>query len=280
MTVFATLFPHRVVVVLIKEQAMAATERELLDTPKSRYVPPRVIATQQRNVGSVDRWISSIGGGALTTYGLLRGAAPGAALAAVGSYLMYRGISGYCTLYKRLGLNTSSAAPSSILVDKAVTINKSPEELYQFWRSFENLPQFMDHLESVTVQDNQRSHWVAKAPAGTTVAWDAEIVDERANEYISWRSMANADVDNTGTVRFQPGPEGRGTEVHVHIEYNPPAGKLGAIVAKLFGEEPNGQVTEDLRRFKRLMETGEIVTTEGQPHGTRSALGKVLSPNN
>jgi uncharacterized membrane protein len=125
----------------------------------------------------------------------------------------------------------------------------------------------MDHLESVRILDGKRSHWVAKAPLGTSVEWDAEIINEEANELIGWRSLEGADVPNAGSVRFRPAPGGRGTEVRVNLEYNPPTGKLGAAFAKLLGEEPERQVEEDLRRFKQWMEAGEIPTTAGQPKG-------------
>jgi uncharacterized membrane protein len=128
----------------------------------------------------------------------------------------------------------------------------------------------MDHLESVTVQDDKRSHWVAKAPAGTTVEWDAEIINEKENELIAWRSLDGADVDNAGSVRFSEATGGRGTVVKVSLEYDPPAGIIGSLIAKLFGEEPSQQVQEDLHRFKQVMETGERPTTEGQSSG-RSA---------
>lgn len=232
------------------------------------------------NVGDAERWLSAIGGGALAAFGFLRGSWGGWALAGLGGTLMWRGISGVCPMYKRMGMSTAQPQSRGIEVHESVAINASPAELYTFWRNFENLPQFMNHLESVTIKSDQRSHWVAKAPAGTTVEWDADITEERENEYIAWHSQPGADVENGGRVEFVPMGEGRGTQVKVHIVYNPPAGKLGALVAKLFGEEPNQQISEDLRRFKRIMETGEIATTEGQPHGERSALGKLLSPNN
>ena len=152
-------------------------------------------------------------------------------------------------------------------MEKSITIGKSPEEVYQFWRNLTNLSRFMDHLKSVEVIDEKTSHWVAKAPAGREVAWDAEIIVDEPNERISWRSLPDADIDNAGTVRFVAAPAGRGCEVHVTLQYYPPAGIIGATIAKLFGEEPSIQITDDLRRLKRLMETGEIPTTEGQPHG-------------
>jgi uncharacterized membrane protein len=142
-------------------------------------------------------------------------------------------------------------------------INRSPEEVYGFWRRLENLPRFMRHLESVQETGTGRSHWVAKAPAGSSVEWDAEITEDRPNELIAWRSLEGADVDNSGSVRFEPATGGRGTVVHVEMEYNPPGGVLGALVAKLFGEEPGQQAQESLRTLKQVMETGEIIVSDG-----------------
>ena len=156
-------------------------------------------------------------------------------------------------------------------VEKTVTIqNKSPEQLYSFWRKFENLPTFMHHLKSITTISPTRSHWVAKAPLGTTVKWDAQVVADLKDKLISWISVEGAEIDNSGFVRFRPAPEGRGTEVKVVLEYNPPGGALSAAIAKRFGEEPEQQISGDLRRFKMLMETGEIATVEGQSCGRQS----------
>ncbi len=156
----------------------------------------------------------------------------------------------------------------TIKVEKTVTINKPLDELYNFWHNFENLPQFMNHLKLVKVVDPERSHWVAKAPLGTSVEWDADIIEDRKNEFISWSSVKDADIENSGFVRFKKAPGNRGTEVEVVIVYQPPGGKIGAAIAKLFGEEPKQQIGDDLNRFKMLMETGEIATTEGQPKGS------------
>jgi uncharacterized membrane protein len=150
---------------------------------------------------------------------------------------------------------------------ETVTINRSPDELYQFWRNFENLPRFMNHLHEVQrISDNQ-SRWVASGPLGSTVEWTAEIINETPNELIAWRSLDGGDIDCAGTVRFQAAPGGRGTIVKVEMQYRPPAGKLGATVARLLGAGPNKQVAVDLRRFKQLIETGEIARTEGQSAG-------------
>ena len=147
-------------------------------------------------------------------------------------------------------------------VTKAITIDKSPSELYAFWRRLDNLPRFMRHLEEVRELDGRRSHWRATAPVGATVEWDAEITEEVADERISWRSVAGSAVRHEGTVRFVPAPGNRGTEVHVELTYQPPAGPIGVAIAKIFGEEPKQQVSEDLRRFKQVMETGTVVHSE------------------
>ncbi|MDQ4122515.1 MAG: DUF2892 domain-containing protein [Acidobacteriota bacterium] len=235
----------------------------------------------QINVGENERVVSGIGGGLLAAYGLTRGDLFGVGLALLGSSLVYRSATGYCAGYNALGINTAAKenmtsvkASSSVRVDQAMTINAPVEEIYNFWRNFENLPQFMYHLESVTKIDEMRSHWKAKAPLGMTVEWDAEIISEIPNELISWRSVEGADVANAGSVRFLPSTGGRGTVVKVELRYEPPAGKLGAAVAWLTGEEPSVQIRDDLRRFKQLMETGEIPTIEGQPAGRSSSTTK------
>ena len=157
----------------------------------------------------------------------------------------------------------ASPASQGVRVERVETINRSVEEVYRFWRNFENFPRFMRHLESVQVLDERRSRWRAKAPAGMTVEWDAEIVQERENEWIAWRSIEGSQIDNSGSVRFQRAPGARGTEVRVQLQYSPPAGALGRGVAWLFGEEPAQQIKEDLRRFKQLMETGEVPLSDG-----------------
>ena len=152
----------------------------------------------------------------------------------------------------------------------AITINRPVEDVYGYWRDFERLPTFMWHLRSVKDSGGGRSHWVASGPGGTTVEWDAETVEDVPNQRISWRSLEGADVANTGTVEFTAAPGGRGTEVRVEVHYNPPGGPVGAAVAKLFGEEPEQQLKDDLRRFKQVLETGEVVVSNGSPEGTRT----------
>lgn len=147
-------------------------------------------------------------------------------------------------------------------------VNREPHEVYEFWRRLENLPRFMKHLESVEETMEGRSHWIAKGPAGTTVEWEAVIVGDDPGRVITWRSLEDSDVDNAGAVRFEAAPGGRGTIVRVHINYNPPAGVIGKTVAQLFGEEPEQQLDDDLRRFKQMMEVGEVVVSDATIFGT------------
>ena len=227
------------------------------------------------NVGQQERLISAGAGALIALYGLKRLRLSNLVLVGLGGMLIKRAVTGQCGVYSALGFNSArgdAAEPHEyfergIHVEESFTIMKSPEELYNFWHNFENLPHFMKHLESVKTLDEKRSTWVAKAPAGSSVKWDAEIINDEPGKLIAWRSLAGAQVDNAGSIQFVDGGD-RGTEVKVTLEYVAPAGRFGKWVAKLFGEEPQQQVQEDLRRFKRLMETGEIPTTEGQPRGS------------
>jgi uncharacterized membrane protein len=160
-----------------------------------------------------------------------------------------------------------SIEDDAIHVRKSIMIKRPAAEIYSFWRDFQNLPRVMEHLESVEVTGDKRSRWVAKGPAGKRVQWEAETTEDRADELIAWRSIEDSTVENSGSVRFDRAPGDRGTLVRIELSYRPPAGVLGATIAKLLGEEPELQLEEDLRRFKQLMETGEIITTEGQPAG-------------
>lgn len=159
------------------------------------------------------------------------------------------------------------AVARDVHLETSIAIDKSREELYAFWRDFKNLPQFMRNLESVTELSHTQSHWVAKGPGGSRIEWDAEIYTEKVNELISWRSLADADFVNAGSVRFHAGPEGHGTFVRVTMNYNPPAGKVGATLVQLLGAEPAQLIKEDLRRLKQIMEAGEIATVAGQTSG-------------
>ena len=163
-------------------------------------------------------------------------------------------------------------------VVRSTTINAAPETLYNYWRNFENLPRFMYHLNEVRVLDDRHSYWAAKAPAGMEVAWNAEITEDQPNEMIAWQAMEGSDVPNSGSVRFERAPGGRGTVVKVEIEYRPPGGAVGRTVAKLFGEEPGQQVKGDLQRFKNVIETGEVVRSDGSPAGFGQKLQRPAIP--
>ncbi|MEO8294742.1 MAG: SRPBCC family protein [Gemmatimonadota bacterium] len=227
--------------------------------PKSltKLVPPL-------NVGYGERWMSVAAGIGLIAFGL-NSRRFRRVLIPAGGVLVLRGLIGRSSLNQMLGRNgapmreTDSPVASvhrgeGIRVDKTITINRPAEELYSFWRNFENLPSFMGHLESVKVLDSLRSHWVVKGPAATHFAWDAEIHNEIPGKLIAWRSLGG-DVNHAGSVHFRPNQDGQGTDVRVEMLYEPPAGKVGAAIAKLFGEEPAGQVADDLRRFKAAMES-------------------------
>jgi uncharacterized membrane protein len=227
-------------------------------------------------------WAGVLGGAALLALGAARrdGWAAGAGAGLAGASVIYRLAVGDRPLAEKLGLTstkgkrpaTSVAYHRGLKVEQAVTIQKPAEDLYRFWRQLTNLPHFMRHLESVDLLDQGQSYWTAKGPAGLRVSWKAEIVNEVPNEVIGWRSLPGSDVDNAGSVRFRELPQDRGTEVRVTLKYDPPAGKAGILIAKLFGRDAQAEVREDLRRLKALLEAGEAPTTAGQPAGSRSPL--------
>lgn len=222
------------------------------------------------NVGAGERAASAVGGGALVVYGLTRRSLGGALLAGLGGVLAYRGITGHCPAYGALGISTADdrrtveerLAERGETVERVITVNRSPAELYAFWRNLANLPKFMSHLAAVEVLDAGRSRWAANGPAGSTVEWEAMITEDLPNRAIAWRSLAEADVDNAGRVEFISAPDGAGTEVRVSLRYAPPAGKAGTMVAKLLGADPATQIGADLHRLQQIMETGEIASSD------------------
>ena len=233
------------------------------------------------NMGRFERWLSMAAGGALAAYALRRRSIPGGTAALAGAALLYRGATGHCDVYQALGVNRAGGhrigghgtgmladhgsdtrrklgGSAGIHVEESVLINRPAGELYRFWRNFENLPTFMQHLETVAMREEGISHWIARGPAGTTVEWDARIINEIDDKLIGWQSLDGSMVSSAGSVNFRQ--DDRGTEVRVKLQYSPPAGKLGAAVARMLGEDPGAQIHDDLRRFKQLMETGEIPT--------------------
>ncbi|MBB5361649.1 SRPBCC family protein [Deinococcus humi] len=198
------------------------------------------------------RLISGAAGGALLLMGLRKRGVLGLGLAAVGGYLAYRAATGNDPVMAAVG-GGGATSSKPIFVEHSVVIDRPTQGVYDYWRKLENLPRIMSHLESVTELDDKRSRWVAKAPLGTHVEWEAEIVNDKPGQRIGWHSLPGATVDNAGSVQFEELPNG-GTRVHVALSYRPPAGPLGAAVAKLFGEEPSQQIAEDLQKFKATFE--------------------------
>ncbi len=226
----------------------------------------QTIAERNRpNLGRSERVASLVGAGALTALAVARRSRASIPLLLSGGYLAYRGITGKDYVYEALGINRLGQA--GIQAERTVTVDRPRAEVYAFWRDFEILPSFMQHLQSVKVTGERRSHWVACGPLDSTVEWDADLVEDRPDELIAWQSLPGSMVDNQGVVTFNDAPGGRGTEVHVQLVYNPPAGSAGAAFAKVFGEAPNKQILDDLRHFKQIIESGETATVTGQTSG-------------
>jgi uncharacterized membrane protein len=218
-----------------------------------------------QNISDVERWTSLAAGAALTAYGLYRRRGGGLLMSLLGGALLHRGYTGHCEVYEALGMNTAGDASDTrralggsagVNVEESVSINRPIEELYRFWRNLENLPRFMEHLESVEKITDTLSRWRAKGPAGSTVEWTAEIINEVPNQVIGWKSIEGSDVVSAGSVNFDSEGAGR-TRVRVRLQYSPPAGKIGAMVAWLMGSDPATEIRNDLRRFKQLVEAGE-----------------------
>jgi uncharacterized membrane protein len=221
-------------------------------------------------VSQTERLMAAVSGVTLTVVGLRRRSVFGAVLAATGGALLVRAALPNET-GGRWNTGRSLAGSRGIDVDQSVTIARPHDELYRFWRDFDNLPRFMEYLVDVRQLDARRSHWVARAPAGRTVEWDAEIINDEPDELIGWRTLEGSDVVSAGSVHFKPTSKGE-TIVRVRMQYEPPAGKIGAAIAWMFATEPSQSIREDLRRFKALMEAGEIPTTVGESRGRQSIL--------
>lgn len=209
----------------------------------------------ETNVGQQGRIISGAAGGVLALLGARKRGPLGLLMAAAGGYLVYRAATGNDPVMQVAG-GGSAVASKPIFVEHSVVIDRPAHQVYDYWRKLENLPHIMSHLESVTVLDDRRSRWVAKAPLGSHVEWEAEIVNDKPGERIGWHSLPGATVDNAGSVQFES-LAGGSTRVHVALSYRPPAGPLGAAVAKMFGEEPSQQIAEDLQKFKQSFESNK-----------------------
>jgi uncharacterized membrane protein len=220
------------------------------------------------NAPNIERSVSLVAGTVLVGAAVRRGGFLGLALGSIGVTFLAQAVRGRPTLLKR-------AALEPIRIQKAITIAARPADLYQFWRDFQNLPRFMTHVASVRILDDRRTEWTAIGPGETRIRWRAEVVDDRPDELISWRSIDRSPIDQRGTVRFVPAPEEGETEVHLTLEYAPPEGTVGIVVGKLLVGLTSHKMQEDLRHLKRLYETGSIPTTEGQPHGRRSRVRRL-----
>lgn len=217
-------------------------------------------------VGDVEKWASVLGGGALALFGLSRRSLLGLALAAGGGYVVYRSLTGHAPVREGLGMVISQHA-RPVAVEAAITINKPIGEVYAFWRDPENLPQVIEALEEVKVTGEGRSHWTSAPILGTQMSWDADVVEDRENEHIIWRSAPGAELSNRVEVRLKEVPGDRGVETRLRVELSPPGGAVGAAVARLLKRLTVEQVKQDLRHAKQLLETGEITTVTGQTTG-------------
>jgi uncharacterized membrane protein len=219
-------------------------------------------AATGNNQSALEKWAPIAGGAALALLGLSRRSKSGLAVAAIGGAVAFAG-------YK-------ASQPRDLDASATLTLNTTPEDAYRFWRNFEIFPQFMKHLERVTVQSDRRSRWSAIGPLGTRVEWTAEVTSEREGRSLSWRSLPGSDIDMEGSVEFSPATGNRGTTVRVRMRYSAPNTPVGATFAKLLGKDPGFLMQQDMRRMKALIETGEVPTTQGQSHGPRDRATGVI----
>lgn len=224
-----------------------------------------VRAALSMNVQRSERIGSVAAGAGLLLYGASRRSLGGVLVAVLGVALIHRGSTGHCSVYEKLGVNSRQLntergvrGNKGIKVDQTIIVAREAQELYRYWRNLGNLARFMEHVESVREIDSRRSDWVVKGPLGHAVEWAAQIITDREGEMIAWESLPGAEVQNAGSVWFKPLGDGSSTEVKVSLQYQPPAGFVGAAVARFFGEDPREQLKQDLNRFKTLIEAGVV----------------------
>ncbi len=230
---------------------------------------------ERMNVADAERVVSVVAGAGLLAIAAVKRERPAAALAvaSAGAWLLARGGSGRCAVYRAAHIDTRSedtrvvlSGPGGMHVTESVLIYRPIAEVYAFWRDLRNLPRFMSHLHEVTPLNGNMSHWIAEGPGGLIIEWDAEIINEVENKVIGWKSIPGSDVISAGSVNFRERP-GRGTELRVKLQYEPRAGRAAAWIARLFGDNPEQMIREDLRHLKMVLEAGEVPAIEGQPHG-------------
>jgi uncharacterized membrane protein len=234
----------------------------------------QILPRQDRRESEEVRWAFGLGGVALLLWGVKHRSWLGLLLSSAGADLLNRSLTGHY-LHETLGVvgltrkGVAALIPHQlgIRVNQSIAVYRPIDEAYGFFRNFKNFSRFMAHVNAVREEDETRSHWYVKGPGGIELEWDAEIINDQPNELIAWRSIDSPSVESTGSVRFERAPGERGTLIHVSLNYLPPAGALGAAVAKLMGQEPETQIKHDLRRLKQILEAGEIATTEGQSRG-------------
>jgi uncharacterized membrane protein len=228
------------------------------------------------NVGNTERAISGLGGGFLIAFGLRRGGVGGTAAAILGGGLVYRAVTGKCSVYQTLGINTAQGHSEAIGVPAqrgrrhafSVVIERPRAQLFDHWRQLKNLPKLFDHLTSVVETSDDRSHWIAQGPLKQTIEWDAEIHNLQPGEMIAWRSIPGSDLDTAGSIHFKSTGGGDRTIVTLNMKYDPPAGNVGSTIASWLGQSVEGELEQGLRRFKQIAEAGETPTVAGQPRGT------------
>jgi uncharacterized membrane protein len=215
------------------------------------------------NVGDTERIVSAVLGGALVAWGVMQRSLGGLGLAAAGGALAWRALSGHCGLYRAFGFDSRSPDATTrgnlgVKIDRSIEVNAAPERVYAFWRRFENLPRILSNVVAVRTTGDTRSHWTVRAVGGATVEWDAEIINDKPDELIAWQSMPGASVRHAGSVRFERSDDGRGTRIHVALQYDPPGGPIGHAVAALLNADAGTQVEQDLGNFKQAFEAGHL----------------------
>lgn len=229
------------------------------------------------NVGMIERWVSAISGGALLAYGIARLDWPGAALGVLGGGLLYRAVTGHSFAYQGLNINTAQRRRGETVteipddkgyrVQRSLTINRTPEELYDFWYDVEKTPLYMQNIESVTKTGERSSHWIARHASGHTVEWDAELLEDLPGRGIAWHTHGDPITANAGKIQFEAAPDGRGSIVTLTLDYYSPQGPFWSKLGKRFSIVDDHETLETLRRFKEVMEAGEVATVKGQPTG-------------
>lgn len=259
----------------------------LATTGPRRVVGDTSSAAKNQNVGQLERWLSVLGGTALAVFGASRRGSRGTALGAAGAVLLHRGVTGHCYVYDALGVSSADEGlgtlphrelPSSraavlqarhaIKIERSITVNRAPAECYAVWQDPTNLPRFMQYIVSVEPLSETSARWRMRLAGGKIIEWTALVINDVPNELIAWKSAPDAGIANAGSVHFREAPGGRGTEVTLIIEAEPPGhGAMPRSLARLLGRAPDAIAQEDLRRFKRFVETGDLLTTEGQASG-------------